>query len=128
MRVWLMAVPLVAMAAPASAQIWGGPSGGAERFTPRTPEVRLPKSETRIGSAGTSGRDTRQIRGEIDSALENGQIDRRTARRLRRDANRIDAMRSRYRSGGLSDSEIAELGTREDLLRDDVIAARSRTR
>lgn len=128
MRVWLMAIPLVALAAPASAQIWGGPSGGSEQFKPRTPEVRLPKSETRVGVAGTSGRDTRQIRGEIDYALESGQIDRRTARRLRREANRIDALRSRYRSGGLSDSEISELGTREDLLRDDVMVARSKAR
>ncbi|MDF7776756.1 hypothetical protein P1X14_15975 [Sphingomonas sp. AOB5] len=119
---------MLALASPASAQIWGGPGGGAERLYPSKPEARLPRSETRMGSPGSNPRSMRQIRGEIDEALESGQIDRRTARRLRRDAARIQSMRARFNRGGLSDSELSELGVFEELLRDDLAAARSGAR
>ena len=119
MRVWLAMLPMVLGATPAAAQIWDGPSGNDSRSGVRASPLRSDEIDTRgIG-------ETRRIRGDIRDGFESGQLSRTDARRLRREAYQIDRLASRYRRGGLSDSEAAELTARRELLRNDVTAMRS---
>ncbi len=128
MRVWLAVVPMMMVTAvPASAQIWGGP-GGKSLAQPRPRDARLPRDLVMAEAPSTGAGEIRRIRSDIDRALANGEIDRRTARRLKQEANQIGTLADRYGRGGTSDSEAAELATRRNLLRNDVAAARSKPR
>ena len=114
MRRYAILVPLMLAAAPASAQFWPGPS------------VHGPSggSLARDRAAG----ETAQIREEIRKGRSAGQLSRREARQLKREANQIDTLEERYAAGGLSASEEAELYARREALRNDVIARRSGAR
>lgn len=114
MRRYLMLAPLLLAAAPASAQFWPGPS-----------------------MAGPSGRsmardfhtaETAQIVSNINKGRHGGQLSRREARQLKREAYQVDVLEARYAAGGLSPSEEAELFVRREALRNDVVAKRTGTR
>lgn len=114
MRRYLILAPLLLAAAPASAQIWGGPT------------MQGP-------SGGPMGRDqsaaeTAKIRSDIRDGRDSGQLTRRQAKQLKREAYQIDTLEERYAGGGLSPSEEAELFARREALRNDVIAKRSGAR
>ena len=113
---WLVA-PLLLLATPASAQFWGGPSGSASISGGR-PATLQPSNWT------PSSRETDQIRGDIRKGRDSGQLSRREARQLRRESYQIDRIQSRFGHDGLSDSESAELITRRQLLREDVLRKR----
>lgn len=116
MRAWLLA-PLLLIATPASAQIWGGTSGmGISGGMPT--RAQPPSVELMV-------RETRQIRQDIRNGLDSGQLTRREARQLRREAYQIDRLEGRFGRNGLSGAERAELAVRRQLLRDTVIAKRS---
>lgn len=114
MRRYLILAPLLLAAAPASAQIWPGPS------------LHGP-------SGGSMNRDrsaaeTAKIRSDIRAGRDAGQITRREAKQLKREAWQIDTLEERYAAGGLTPSEEAELYARREALRSDVVAKRSGTR
>ncbi len=114
------------VAAPASAQIYSGAqvsraSAPPIRDNPRTDPVTH-RIETGVGA------DLLQIRSDIRDGRNSGQLSRREARALRREGHAIAGLEQRFRDGGLSASELAELRTRVALLRDDLIAARSGSR
>ncbi|MBQ1499850.1 MAG: hypothetical protein IIZ38_16190 [Sphingomonas sp.] len=114
MRRYLIPIPLLIAAAPASAQIWGGP--------------------TMQGPSGSSmGHDrsaaeTARIRSDIRDGRDSGQLTRRQAKQLKREAFQIDTLEARYAAGGLSPAEEAELFARRETLRNDVIAKRTGAR
>ena len=115
---WFLA-PLLLIATPASAQFWGGPSGGGSisggRPVTMQPSIWTPPN-----------RETDRIRGDIRNGRESGQLNRREARQLRRESFQIDQLQTRYGRDGLSDAEAAELTVRRQLLRDNVLVKRSR--
>lgn len=111
MRRHLILAPLLLVAAPASAQIWGGP-------------VMQGPSGSAM-SHDQSAAETAKIRSDIRAGRDSGQLTRGEARQLKREAYQIDTLEERYSAGGLSPSEEAELFARRDALRSDVIAKRS---
>jgi hypothetical protein len=110
MRLYLLLVPpLLVLAAPASAQIWGGP---------------VPSLPGRANIAAGHG-EIGQIRDNIRNGRQSGQLTRREARQLRREAAQIGVLEARYAAGGLSPAEEAELYVRREALRNDVVVKRS---
>jgi hypothetical protein len=71
------------------------------------------------------GRDLRDVRQRIDQGRDAGQLSRREARQLRRQADVIGAAGGRFAQDGLSASERRELAIRTQVLRDQVTATRS---
>ncbi len=97
-------------AAPAAAQIVGRPDfGPVARANPFLPDSRPPGP-----SAAAEARDLRE---RIGAAREAGQLSRREARALDREARLIGRLSARYGRDGLSGSERAELETRAAALR-----------
>jgi len=117
MRGYWVLTPLLLIASPASAQFWGGPSGGSVisggRPVTDQPSIITPRSG-----------ETDRIRRDIRRGRDSGQLSRRDARNLRVETYQIDRLRSRFGRDGLSDSEAAELATRQQLLREDVLRKR----
>ena len=66
------------------------------------------------------GRELGQIRQGIDRARKAGLISSREARQLRREARMIGRLSHSYGHGGLSHSELRELQTRTQVLRERV--------
>ncbi|MEP9357290.1 hypothetical protein [Sphingomonas sp. KR3-1] len=114
MRRYLILAPLLLAAAPASAQIWGGPT------------MHGPSGGTMASDRGTA--ETAKIRDDIRAGRDSGQLSRREAKQLKREAWQIDTLEERYAAGGLSPAEEAELFARREALRSDVIAKRTGTR
>jgi len=114
MRSYLILAPLLLFAAPASAQIWGGPT------------MRGPSGSSM--SHDRSAAETAKIRSDIRDGRDSGQLTRRQAKRLKREAYQIDTLEERYAAGGLSPSEEAELFARREALRSDVVAKRTGAR
>lgn len=94
----LAAVALAAMS---------GPIAGPPAPQPRA----LP---TYNGHAHTELRDVRR---EISKGRDRGELSRRQAKQLRREAGEIAMLEDRYAAGGLSDAERAELRSRAEVLR-----------
>lgn len=114
MRRYVILVPLFFAAVPASAQIWGGPT------------MQGPSGNAM--SRDQSAAETAKIRSDIRDGRDSGQLTRREAKRLKREAWQIDTLEARYAAGGLSPSEEAELFARREALRSDVVAKRSGAR
>lgn len=105
-----LAALLAVTTSPASAQIVGRePAGPVMRGDPFLESTRAP-------SPGFA-RDVRNMRDRIGAARASGQISRREARLLDREARLIGALSRRYARGGLSDNERAELERRAAALR-----------
>lgn len=83
--------------APAMAQIWAPPS-----IARQGPAMSGPDIGSELGRVSHAIRDGRR----------SGQLSHAQARDLRRERDQIDALESRYSSGGMSDAEKAELDTR----------------
>jgi len=111
MRRYLILALLLLAAAPASAQIWGGPT------------MQGPSGGSMAQDRGHG--ETSKIRDDIRNGRSRGQLTRREAKRLKREAYQIDTLEERYAAGGLSPSEEAELFARREALRNDVVAKRS---
>ncbi|MFS2110906.1 hypothetical protein ACCC88_14535 [Sphingomonas sp. Sphisp140] len=111
MRRYLILAPLLLVAAPASAQIWGGPT------------MHGPSGGSMAQDRGYG--ETSKIRDDIRNGRSSGQLTRRDAKRLKREAGQIDTLEERYTAGGLSPAEEAELFARREALRNDVVAKRS---
>jgi hypothetical protein len=113
MRLPLLCLALLILAAPAAAQIAGrhdyGPVGTANPFLP---DSRLP--------APPLGKELRDIGNRIDRARDGGLLSGREARRLDREARAIGRLGRLYGEDGLSPSERAELEARAAYLRDSV--------
>jgi hypothetical protein len=108
---------LLALAAPASAQIAGNPDPIP------TPRRTLFFDDGRLPGPGTSN-EMRQVRRTIERARERGLITHREARELRRESRRIEASSYRYGRDGLSRSEHDELAARTQALRSQVTRPR----
>ena len=109
----MLPVLIALIASPAAAQFVGKPV-----YEP----VSIP-SPSRHDSAlppPLVGRELRDIRGRIDRAHDAGDLDRRDARGLDREARRIGRLTNRYGRDGLSGSERAEIQTRILALREAV--------
>ncbi|WP_145960900.1 hypothetical protein [Sphingosinithalassobacter portus] len=113
-------------AAPASAQIYSGAQVSRASAPPIWDNPHSEPAALRIETG--VGADLLQIRSDIRDGRNSGQLSRREARELRRQGHAIAGMERRFRDGGLSAPELAELRTRVALLRDDLIAARSGSR
>lgn len=99
------------------------------QFMPRTPPQgdRMPGIsglDTRIDEP-TLGHDLRRVRDLVGQGLEDGDLSKREAKALRREARQIDTLADRYGRDGLSESERRELDMRTQVLRAQVIAQRS---
>jgi hypothetical protein len=70
------------------------------------------------------GRELRDVRRGIERRRETGELTRREARELRREARLIDRSAERFRRGGLSASERRELEIRARVLRENLARAR----
>jgi hypothetical protein len=100
-------------ATPAAAQFVGRPV--YEPVPPPAPFL----ADSRLPGPGI-GRELRDVRQRIERARDNGDLTRREARQLHRQARLIGRLAERYGAGGLSQSERAELQTRTGALRDAV--------
>jgi hypothetical protein len=69
------------------------------------------------------GRELRDVRRGIERARETGELTRREARELRREARLIGRSAGRFRQGGLSASERRELEIRARVLRESLARA-----
>lgn len=107
---------LVAMGGPLGAQVYGPPDG---------PAPRVPTIDSRAPQP-TTWREQAAVRRHIGDAQRAGQIDRRTARGLKRNAVATEALTERLGVGGISASEQRELDTRVAVERAQVDAARVR--
>lgn len=112
MRIAILAVSVMLSAVPAAAQI-RDPSGG----------IRWPAPSPALPGVA---RELSQADRNIREGRESGQLSRREARALRRESRQIAVLEERYRSGGLSESERAELESRIAALRSVTGAKRSR--
>lgn len=99
--------------APAAAQSWGG-------YDP-SPFPAAPRS-----APSSVGRELNKTRSDIRDGREADQLSRREARRLRREGRAIGGLSDRFAADGLSGSEASELRVREELLRAEVVARRTR--
>jgi len=73
-------------------------------------------------------RDLHDVRERIARGRDAGQLSRREARGLRRQARYVDGLTGRYAADGLSDAERRELDVRTRVLRDETAARRSGAR
>jgi hypothetical protein len=113
----ILALAVAATATPAAGQIVGrNDYGHVARDDPFV-------GDSSLGAPG-AGREARDIRRDIRAGRESGQLSRREARHLRREAKRIGLSARRYRQGGLSIGESRELQLRVLALRGRVSAAR----
>jgi len=105
----------IGLAAPAAGQIAGrrdyGPVAPANPFLP---DSRPP--------APSPGREVEDLRGRIAAARESGDIGRREARRLDREARLIGRLAARYGRDGLSAPERGEIATRAAAVRGEIAA------
>jgi len=101
MRSIAAAVILLAMPLAAQAQIAPRQPGGAR--LPGLIEVRASPRDP------VAEREVRDARRDIERRRDNGELTKREARRLRREADRIDALSDRYARDGLSAAERSEL-------------------
>lgn len=117
MRMLVLSIAaMFSLAAPASAQLFGGIVGtpndeGSRRIVPVTIGV---------------GPQLDRIDDSIDEGRDSGQLTRHEARVLRRDSRRIGAMQERFGRDGLSADETAELQARVEVLRAQVNLERMR--
>ena len=91
--------------------------------------VRLPITvEVRSDGSGNSTyrRDLDDALDEIDRRRENGELTRREARQLRREAAMIDNLAERYGRDGLSDSELRDLEMHAQTLRSQAVVRAAR--
>ncbi len=115
------AFPAVAaiLASPAAAQIAG------KRDYGRVPAASPFLDDSRPPGPAV-GKQLRDVDRRIERARDSGQISRREARRLEREARAIGRLARLYGSDGLSPSERAELENRTHYLRDSVASPRPR--
>ncbi|MBJ7439704.1 MAG: hypothetical protein JHD35_11855 [Sphingopyxis sp.] len=81
-----------------------------------------------MSGQSTVGHDLRETRTRIRDGRNEGQLSRREARALRREAGQISTLADRYARDGLSDSERRELEMRAQVLRDLTAAQRLRAK
>ena len=91
--------------------------GGIAERHPGT--TRLPGSvDIHIGAGDpVVAQDLREARRSIERRRDNGELSRREARRLRREARLVATLAHRYGRDGLSDAERRELALRANALR-----------
>jgi len=77
---------------------------------PGTFDVRVDPSD------GVVARELRDTRRNIERRRQNGELSKREARALRREARLVAAIEDRYARDGLSDAELSELQLRADEL------------
>ncbi|HEX8555274.1 MAG TPA: hypothetical protein VF695_11250 [Sphingomonas sp.] len=99
------------------------------QFAP-SPRVPAPRPANPFGTpalppAPSTGLETREIRDRIDDGRRSGQLSRREARGLRRQAAGLDLRAEIYGRDGLSEAEQRELAVRARVIRDTTIARRS---
>ena len=130
------AIALLALALPATAQAQFVPQTGyhgaaierTRSTSSRPPDTgyRVPeiKAPPRPGPV-TYYRELERARHDIDRRRDRGEISRKEAKHLRREAARIDWMARSYRRDGLTESERNELDLRTTELRNRTATGRS---
>ena len=113
-RLLIPAALLLSLATAASASI-----------APRRDQPRIEGSAYRPSTGPGIGRQAERIGDRIEEGRERGQLSRREARGLRREARLIRGLHARYARGGLSEPERRELQARIDYLNGTVSARRS---
>ena len=104
------------------------PLAAQAQYMPRNPpgDVRMP-GITDMGtqpSGASIGRDLADARDLIRDGRDGGDLSKKEARALKREARQIDTLAERYSRDGLSDPERRELETRTQLLRAETAARR----
>ena len=117
MRMLVLSIAAILIAAPASAQLFGGIVGtpneeGSRRIVPMTFGV---------------GPQLDDIDDSIDHGRDSRQLTKHEAKVLRRDNRQIGVMQDRFGRDGLSADEQAELQARVEVLRAQVENARATT-
>lgn len=99
------------------------------QFMPRTPPSgdRMPgiSGMDTLSAEPTLGHDLRKVRDLIGQGLEDGDLSKKEAKALRREARQIDTLADRYGRDGLSESERREFDMRVQVLRAQTTAQRS---
>jgi hypothetical protein len=85
-------------------------------YGPPAPAPAAVRAVPGIKPTGIS-REVDQIRSDIHHGRDSGQLSRKQAKELRREAGEIQGLETRYSAGGLSESEQAELRNRTEVLR-----------
>lgn len=104
----------ILLSAPLSAQFYRSPGP-----LPRAPVL------TTAPTASGAGAEMHGVYEDIREGARNGQLSHKQAKELRREAAEIDLLEQRYAEGGLSDSKVAELRTRIEVLESIINAKRS---
>ncbi|HEX8442339.1 MAG TPA: hypothetical protein VF631_01695 [Allosphingosinicella sp.] len=104
-------------------------SPAAAQFVGRPVYEPVPVASPYLGDSSLPGpgigRELRNVRRGIERARETGELTRREARQLYREARLIDRAAERYGQGGLSALERRELETRARVLRESLARART---
>jgi hypothetical protein len=87
--------------------------------------VQPPPTTISRSSSTASGPVIGDVYADIRAGSRYGQLSRKQAKELRREAAEISALETRYAADGLSDAEAAELQTRAEVLRSIINAKRS---
>jgi len=115
----IAAIVLLASPFSAHAQIAPPTAPGDDRL-PGTFDTHVRPAEPAIGS------ELRAARKGIDRGRKNGDLSKREARALRREANQIDTLADRYGQDGLSNAEHRELEMRARVLQSQTESQRLR--
>lgn len=121
MRLFTLPLILAALPATAHAQFIAGPAPGG---------VPMPGISDRgtMTTAPSVDRDIDTLRDRIRAGRNSGELSKREARGLKREAGMIGTLADRYAADGLSDSERRELDTRIQVQRAAAAAQRLRGR
>ncbi len=86
-----------------------------------TPEIHTPRTTGPVSAGSELGR----ARRDIERMRDRGELSRREAKALRKEADRIGEMADRYRRDGYSESELRELDLRTTELRNRTATGRT---
>lgn len=115
-------------AAPASAQIAGSMRGlsGSNGSSFRGSILRPPAADPTMRQRVSIAREVDDMRDDIRSGREAGQLSRSDARALGREGHSIYRASLRYARGGYSYAELSMLRNRTEALRSAIVAKRTR--
>ena len=94
-------------------------------IAPRAPQPKLGGVAYDPSRGPGYGSQAEKVRDRIEDGRETGQLTRREARALRREARQIERLSARYAHGGWSEGERRELQARIDYLNGMVSAKRT---
>jgi len=106
--------------------LWPAAASAQNKWLAPLPFEAPVRADERAEVAVASGRERRQLMGMIRAGERAGQLSRAEAKNLRRDVRGTGVATARLGSGGFTGAERREFGARWHVVRDRIVAARTR--